>query len=160
VSTQQAVLFKTDRVFMMAHRFLAYPNGIEFTLNLRLRHPDDYQLDRPWELHGRRRPGPPPDDLLRFGVLLSDGTKWTSLDSDWRPRLPNEQPEQLVVRGRGGGGGGGSFNMKYWMWPLPPAGLLTVVGEWPAYDVAETRVDVDATELRARAAEAEAIWPE
>jgi hypothetical protein len=43
---------------------------------------------------------------------------------------------------------------------LRPAGPLTVVGEWPAFDVPETRVVVDATELRARADEAEAIWPD
>ena len=159
-STQRAVLFRTDRAFLMAHRFLAYPNGIEFTFNLRLRNPDDYQHDLPWELHRLRRSGPPPDDLLRLGMLLSDGSKWTNLSSEWRPRRPDEQPEQLVVMGRGGGGGGDSYNSGYWMWPLPPAGPLTVDSEWPAYDVPETRVVVDATELRARAAEAEPIWPE
>ena len=46
------------------------------------------------------------------------------------------------------------------MWPLPPVGPLTLVAEWPAYGVAEARAAVDATELRARAAEAETIWPE
>jgi hypothetical protein len=46
------------------------------------------------------------------------------------------------------------------MWPLPPAGPLTVVSEWPAHDIPETRVVIDATELRDRAAEAEVIWPD
>lgn len=160
VSTQRAVLFKTDRAFLMAHRFLVYPAGIEFALNLRLRHPDDYQHELPWELRGRKRPDPPPDDFLRLGVLLNDGTKWTNLDwpdLNWRP---GRQPDHPVVICRGGGGGRDSYNMRYWMWPLPPAGPLIVVSEWPAYDIPETRVAVDATELRACAAEAETIWPE
>ena len=60
----------------------------------------------------------------------------------------------------GGGGGRDSFNMRYWMWPFPPAGPRIVVSDWPAYDVAETRVVVDGTESPPRAAEAKAIWPE
>jgi hypothetical protein len=91
-------------------------------------------------------------------MLLSEGTNWTNLD--WRHWRTDEPPQPPVVMHRGGGGGGDSFNMQYWMWPLPPAGPLTVVSEWPAYDVPETRVVIDATELRARAGESEAIWPE
>ena len=58
---------------------------------------------------------------------------------------------------RGGGGGGDSFNTRYWMCPLPPAGPQTVANEWPAYDVPETGVVIDATQLRARPGESEAI---
>ena len=34
--------------------------------------------------------------------------------------------------------------MSYWVWPLPPSGPVTFVCEWPAYDIAETRVTVEA----------------
>ncbi len=142
----------------MAYRFLAYPTGVEFTLDLRLRRPEDYQRDMPWDLHGRRRPGPPPDDFLRLGMLLSDGAKWTNLE--WRHWRADEPPQPPVVMHRGGGGGGDSFTMRYWMWPLPPAGPLTLVSQWPAYEVPETTVVVDTTELLARASESQPIWPE
>ena len=158
VSTQEVVLFKTDRAFLRAHRFLAYPTGIQFTLNLRLRSADDHDHDLHWDLHGRRRPGRSEDDLLRLGVLWSDGAKRTNLDST--PPGRNTPPEPPVVMSRSGGGGDGQFSMTYWMWPLPPEGPMTIVCEWPAYDIAETRVVVDATELRSRADEAEAIWPD
>ncbi len=158
MSPQRVVLFKTDLAFLMAHRFLVFPNGVEFSLDLRLRHPDEDRHDLPWELHGRRRHGPLPDDFLRLGVLLSDGTKWTNLD--WPPGPPDGRTARPVVMFRGGGGGRHTYDLRYWMWPLPPPGPLTVVCEWPAYGVPETRVVVDATELRAHAADAEAIWPE
>jgi hypothetical protein len=159
VSAQRAVLFKNDRAFLMAHRFLAYPTGIEFTFNLRLRNPDDYQPDLPWDMRRRRRQEPLPGDFLRLGLQLSDGTKWTNLDWRlWHPLPPDEQPKPPVVMHRQSGGGRYSYNMSFWLWPLP-VGPLTVVTEWPAFDVPETRVVIDTTELRARAAEAEAIWP-
>ena len=157
ISTQRVVLFHTDRAFLAADRFLVYPNGLEFSLSLRVRHPDDHDLDLPWERPGRRRPTPPPDDFLRIGVLLSDGRKWTNLD--WRHLTPEPGAQNLVILGRGGGGGGDAWRISYWMWPLPPPGHLTVVTEWPAFGVPETSASVDADELRARADDADLIWP-
>ncbi len=114
----------------MAYRFLAYPTGIEFTLNLRLRHPDDCQHDMPWEFHGRTRPGPPPDDFVQLGMLLSDGTKWANLDwHHWRTDEPTQPP---VVMHRGGWGWGESFKMRYWMWPLRRPLLRISSGRRPA----------------------------
>jgi hypothetical protein len=51
VSTQRPVLFKTDRVFLMAQRLLVYPNAIELTFNPRLRHRDDYRDTLLRQLH-------------------------------------------------------------------------------------------------------------
>ncbi len=155
MSTQRAVVFKTDRVFLIAQRFLSYPNGVEFTLTLRLRYREDAQRDLPFQFSGPRHPGPWSDEYLRLGVLLSDGTKWTNL-TDWRP----DKGGPPVVKSLGGHGGENSFDMQHWIWPLPPEGSLTLVSEWPAFDVPETHVVLDATELRARAAEAEIIWAE
>jgi hypothetical protein len=159
VSPQRVVVFKTDRAFLMAHRFFVYPNGVAFALHLLLRYPDEYQHDVLQELHGRR-PGPPSDDFLRLGLLFSGGTKWTNLEQRWQPRHRHDQPPSPYVMNRGGGGGPDAYNLRFWMWPLPQPGPLTVVGEWPVFDVPESRAVIDATELRARAAEAESIWPD
>jgi len=61
----------------------------------------------------------------------------------------------------GGGGGGGPYGQvqfDMWLWPLPPPGRLRVVCEWPAYDIAETSVELDATELVGDAARAQPVW--
>lgn len=153
-SSQRAVLFRTDEILLLAHRCLVYPTGVEFTLSLLLRDGGDLH-DVPWEL--RRPPhrgDPPPNDFVRFGIMFSDGSKWTNL----RPWHPGKEPAPPVVVGRGGGGGGGSWDMGYWIWPLPPEGSLTFAAEWPAHDLDEHRASVDADELRTKAGEAEIIW--
>ena len=134
----------------------AHPTGVEFSLHLRLRGPTSDERDLHMELHAGRHAGPLSADALKFGLLFSDGRKWTSVESrSWR----QHPPEPPAVTSLGGGGTPDSLTMRYWMWPLPPEGDLAIVSEWPGYDVPESRIVVDATELRARATEAEAIWP-
>lgn len=154
-SSQRAVIFKSDDALLVVDRFLAYPTGFEFTLSLFLRGPSDETVDMPWELH---RPGRShlPEDFLRFGLQFGDGSKWTNLV--WRHPLPNEDPVGPVVVGRGGGGGGDTWEMGYWVWPLPPEGDLTFVASWPVRGIPESRAVVDAGEIRARAEDAETIW--
>lgn len=155
LSHQRAVLFKTERAFLVVQQFRCFPNGVEFALELLLRdEPDGHDL--PWDVHYRGRKGALDDELLRLGVLFSDGTKWTNVD--WRPHQGDPTPPHISPRG--GGGGNKRFEMTYWMWPLPPGDVVTIVSEWPAYDIPETRVDIDAAELRERAGEAEVAWPD
>lgn len=140
---------------------MVYPAGMEFTLSLWLPPGTDEWFDRPWELHDRhrrRRGGsvPPPDDLLRFGILYPDGSKWTNLS--WAFPGPEEEPVGPVVIGRGGSGGGDSWEMDYWLWPLPGDGPLTFVAEWPALGIEESAASVDGGALDQAAAEAEVVW--
>ena len=37
--------------------------------------------------------------------------------------------------------------MGYWVWPLPPAGPLTVYVSWPRYRIGETSAEIDAALL-------------
>jgi hypothetical protein len=151
------VIFRTDDVFLVVDRLLVYPNGLEFTLVLLMRD-SNYELqDVPWELHRPPRGAELPDDFLRFGLVFADGSKWTNLD--WRTPWDQGEISGPVVFGRGGGGGGDSWEMSYWLWPLPPEGEITFVGSWPLHGVPESTSTVDATELRERATEAEEIWP-
>ena len=48
--------------------------------------------------------------------------------------------------------------MSFWLWPLPPPGPLTWVGQWPDRNLSESVVEVDATILEAAASEAEQLW--
>lgn len=143
----------------MAGRFLVYPAGVEFALSLWLPPGTEDWFDCPWELHHRRRERrsiPPPDDLLRFGILYPDDSKWTNLD--WSFPSLDEEPVGPVVIGRGGGGGGDSWEMSYWLWPLPPDGPLTFVAAWPALEIEESAATVDGGAIRRAATEAEVVW--
>jgi hypothetical protein len=45
-----------------------------------------------------------------------------------------------------------------WVWPLPPAGPLTFVCEWPAAGIEFTRTEVDAQPLLDAATQAQQIF--
>ena len=49
-----------------------------------------------------------------------------------------------MLRSRGGGGTSHYLLMRWWAWPLPPAGRLEFVLEWPSFGIAESRAGLDA----------------
>lgn len=155
------VLARTDQVALGVNAVVAFPIGFCFTLSVRRRTPSPNGSDWGDLLHRRAAPGGLDPGLLRVGLQFSDGRKATSLDAF--PDLDPEQPEQLppgpVLMHHGGSGGGLlSFDHGYWVWPLPPAGPLAFVCEWPAEGIPLTRVEVDAVEITAAAARAPVLW--
>jgi hypothetical protein len=111
----------------------------------------------PWEPHHRTRSTDAlSDDLLQLGILYPDGSTWSNLDARYADF--ESAPSAPFVMSRGGGGGGNSWSMEQWLWPLPPAGALTFIAEWPRYRIAETRAVIDATALRAAADSAVHLW--
>lgn len=154
VSTQRAVLVHTDDLALVVQRFSVYPNGVTFELLCERRTPDRPEDRFLWEL--RYPPaGALPDTFVRFGVVFGNGSSWSNLDP-----APGAHPRVPVVWGQGGGGGGGQWRQEYWVWPLPPDGPLTFVLSWPSEGIDEVSAEVDATELRERATEAEILWPD
>jgi hypothetical protein len=159
-STQQVVLFRTDRAILVIRQFDVYPTGVEFTIDLRVRPTTNQLFDTPWELHWRSIRREPtgevlPDDFLRIGFAFADGTTWTNFNHDFRGF--DEDPTGPVVIGRGGGGGGHRWNMRYWMWPLPPAGDVVMYAEWPLFDIDEVSAVIDGAALRRDAEKAQLI---
>ncbi|WP_261559791.1 hypothetical protein [Frankia tisae] len=49
--------------------------------------------------------------------------------------------------------------LRYWLWPLPPAGPLTFVADFLARGLPESRVAVDGAAIRAAADRAVDLWP-
>lgn len=157
-SDQRAVLVRTDEAIMYADAFRVYPNGLEFAITVLIRDPQLGHGPAPFEMHGPR-PGISNDDLVRFGVLFADGSKWTNLD----PHPPfgrgvEEGFAGRVVMSQGGGGGDAHWRMRYWMWPLPEPPQMTFVVSWPAQGIDEATVDVDTTLLRQAAEDTEVVW--
>ena len=58
------------------------------------------------------------------------------------------------------GGGPHSAFWRWWAWPLPPAGPLEFVCEWPALGLPESRAGLDGQLVLDAAAHSIRLWPE
>jgi hypothetical protein len=145
-----------------------YSDGVEFRVERRLRRGDlryrEWQeLNNVFIAYGHD--GVPNNGRLRYGVRLSDGERVVDGSAFLRGNDPSTPPEVHVLT-RGGGGGSGdthaySASDELWLWPLPPAGPLEVVVQWPAMDIPETSVSLDATPFAGLAQHAAApLWPD
>jgi hypothetical protein len=160
LSVQRAVVFRTNDAMLIVHRFAAFPTGLEFDVDVYVRHGPFFGL--PLTVHAPRyREGDQfTEDLIRFGVRFADGASWTNLDppsADFTTST-GQTPTPPVVSCSGGTGGGHRISGQYWLWPLPPEGPLVFIAEWPAYDIPESSAAIDATELRTSATRSERLW--
>ncbi len=117
-------------------------------------------------------PEPPDDDApwqanrLKWGFELAAGRRVTNVDpSPWSghttPAGPGEwpwKPDHPVLTGGGGGGGMRSVDRGFWLWPLPPAGPLRVVCQWPAQGIETTVHELVAEPFIEAAGHAVSIW--
>ena len=113
----------------------AFPTGVEFTLDIRFR------LGTVFARHDPLR-GPTPlfdfgrSDGPQFGIGFADGRK-ANIIGDIRLALAQREPDRPVLFPRGGSGSGDEHRMGVWLWPLPPAGPLTVVLGWASRGLGE-----------------------
>lgn len=47
-----------------------------------------------------------------------------------------------------------------WVWPLPPAGPLEFICQWPVYGIGETRIGIDGQLILDAARRSVQLWPE
>jgi hypothetical protein len=139
------VLAENARVRVLLARAIAHATGVELTVEIRFAETPDHRVFHRMS-HARN---PLHDDFLRFGVELSDGRKLTNV---------YERPDDAILMRTSGGGGDKTFTWNYWLWPLPPAGTLTFVCEWPGFDIELTRTGVDAQEALDAARRARLLW--
>ncbi len=144
----QLVLARTDRVAVCVTGLGAYATGFELEL-VTMACGESESLD-PFLFggHSLRRGlktgGAIPPEKLRFGIEFADGTKATNTS---RPLGPQgvDPPLGPVLSPRGGSGGGaGNSRQSIWVWPLPPAGKLAFVCEWPVAGIPLSRHEIDA----------------
>ena len=154
---------RTPKAAILVQHLTAFPNGFEFQVTAVCRLEAGI-----WDpMHGlagfRGRPGQRggemSDEILRFGVQFSDGSKVTNLGP---PMIgPTDKPGKgPMLMHMGGTGGGDVAEQNYWVWPLPPAGPLAFVAEWPKFGIALTRHEIDADVIREAARQAIELWPE
>ncbi len=151
----ELLLARTAEVAVGVTCALAYPNGISFSLSVRRRTARrPHAGPDPFFDHHSHRGGELPADVFRFGFELADGSKVTNVVGF--PAF-DQTPERVLIQ-RGGSGGERTWDVEYWLWPLPPSGPLTVVCEWPSEGIELTRVEIDVAPLLDAASRSEALW--
>ena len=157
------LLARTDDLAIAVLDVTAYSTGFALRLALRIHHDAEGFDPRTFmmRLHGgpgaAAQPGGGlPDDLLRFGIEFADGRRATSLGP--RPRPGDEPPAICMIHAGGGGGGGRGYELRYWVFPLPPPGPLTLAVEWPARGIELTKHEIDAAAIVAAAAGSGQLW--
>jgi hypothetical protein len=165
----ELLLARSREAAVYLTRVAAYPAGFEFDVELVTRKPgavhDAFDLiHRDWGTPGE----PLPPELVRIGIEYADGRRTTSFgemidgtSSTLTAADPSEQPDPASDIRMTAGGGGGSprhTTRSYWVWPLPPEGLLRFVVEWPVYDIGETSVEIDSSSIRDASQRAVSVW--
>lgn len=150
VSTHAVVVLESARVFS---------DGVLFEVSRYLRR-GDLTVREFQQLTHEERYGSSDDRgrRLRVGAVLPDGEE---INDSHRPGAERGATRSVLVR-RGGSGGGGAWRYRHsdelWLHPLPSEGQLTLVLQWLALDIAETRLTVSATDLVRAADEATSLW--
>ena len=155
VAALELLLASNKRAAVYIGRCSVYVTGLELEVRVLVRGDDlDPSLNGVYHRPGG---GSTYEQMLRFGIELSDGRKATNVGGAWPG---TDQPQGPVLRGMGGGGGGGSWRQDFWVWPLPPPGSVVLVCEWPAAGLALIRQEVDSQILLDAAARARSLFPD
>jgi hypothetical protein len=144
---------RTDRIAVAVTGLSAFAEGFEVFVTARV---------RPAGMAGDREAMPDRGAArrsFRFGLLLSDGSKVIG-EHGGRGPAHDPEPPGPVLRAFMSGAGPRSHFSRWWAWPLPPAGPLEFVCEWPAFGVAETRAVIDAQLILDAAGRSTRLWPE
>ena len=153
-----AVVGRSDGAAVILSGFQVYSSGVEFTLAVRLREEPMGSMRRDiHELVGFNGPGADASSHLLLGVEFSDGRRAANIGiPSWHQGVPADQP---MLAGGGGGGGGKTYDQTTWLTPVPPAGPMTFVCAWAAFDIEETHTPVDGTALAEARSRVVELWP-
>jgi hypothetical protein len=147
----------------------AYPTGFSFRIQAFTRlAPGSVCRET---LQASRDAGQDSDDLrLRCDIEFADGRRagargqWISTHGeldlpDWFVEDLTTKPRRNVVLNLiRGGSEQRVWYRDCWVWPLPPAGPLSLLCAWPAAGIPQRRTEIDAEVLRDAAKQAVPLW--
>lgn len=147
-----AVLAKTDDLAVALAGADAYSTGISIEIAIRLRRADQ----SPYGFHAD--PYDPGGTGLLVGVAYPDGRTASNVSNPHFPD-PIALGDAPILLAHGGGGGGRTFQMDYWLTPMPPPGELTIIVAWPARNIAESRTVIPAGAIAQGLSAHIELWP-
>jgi hypothetical protein len=162
----QELIIRSEQAAIAVARIVAYPFGFELTLDVFTR-----TVGRSWAFDPHLWEGGerPPEELLRYGVEFADGRKASNIGGmvggttyAMSASADEEEPDpagEIRLLPSSGHGGGRHSRQELWVWPLPSPGPLAFVCQWPKHGILESRVEVDAAEIRAASERAAELWP-
>jgi hypothetical protein len=153
------VLARGEEVAVRLLSATTFSTGFELAIAVRTREPIEALHESFAMQYRRRKPAELEPAFFRFGLEFADGRKATNLGYPGSPLRGDSDPSQPVVVPRGSAGGNRRWDGDWWVWPLPPAGPLSIVCEWPAYGIALTGQEFDAGMLLDASALVEQLWP-
>jgi hypothetical protein len=97
----------------------------------------------------------------RMGLQLGDGS---AVVLGRPPRATTTRPTGWHLHQAGGSGGGGpaeEYRSEFglWLWPLPPAGPMAFVLDWPEHGIPEVRVALDGDAILDAVPRVRPLWP-
>jgi len=158
------VIARSERAVIALSHASAYSTGIGIEFAVQSRGLPDREAQRLFhEQHMPPTEDDPAPAYLRLGVELADGSRASNLGGRHQWHDPERPPEGPVLAAHGGGGGSagqGHVTMRpaFWIWPLPPPGVVRLVCEWPLLEIPLTTVELDGANLRAASERAVKLW--
>ena len=146
VNISPLLLARTEDVAVGVTDLAAFRTGFEFRVNVQFHASGRHRLAKE----------DPPEQALHFGLEFPDSRKAATFST--LPEAPQVEPDGIVLRAISFGAWCRSQYMHYWVWPVPPAGPVTFVCEWPAYGVTESMAHADASLIRQAASQSFPIW--
>jgi hypothetical protein len=149
------VLAHTGQAAIAVTGLQAFPTGFDLRISVELRTAVPGLGDASFlgALDGQ----PADDEFLRLGIQFSTGEK--AANTELSATRDVSVPAGPIMKLRIAGAGALSRDWLYWVSPLPPAGPLAFVCEWPALAVAESRSEIDGQLLLDAAADSITLWP-
>jgi hypothetical protein len=160
VAAVECLLARTDEVAISIGPVWVYLTGLEFRIAV-----DCTDADTDLDPFGQGWPGRPSgtgdaaSGRLLFGFRFSDASKVTTL-REGVARAEDTDRQAPMLLHRSGSSYQGHWKQQYWLWPLPPPGLLEVFCEWPAAGIQLAVVKLDAAEIDRARSGSEAIFSE
>jgi hypothetical protein len=158
------VVARSAGAVVALRKIVAYPEYFEFTMEAWVRQPVrraslntrwDFSLLDAMDIHRGSAKEP---ELLRIGLQFPDGGSVSNIDPSWWRVSPDASPPAHGMMARSGEGSMRHAEQNWRAWPVPDEGTLTVVCEWPAYGIDETRFQLDAPTIQAAAERSQPVW--
>ena len=97
------------------------------------------------------------DDGLKMTVEFPDGSSVVASPAPaWLESAP---PGESFLARSGGRADPWSLTIRYWMWPLPPSGPITVHCEWDRAGILPSSGTIEGEAIRLAAERAITLWP-